>query len=250
MINNVVIFSILTLVFGALKYLLRNTKTLQIITILLFFMSVALLQYYVNFSFVKEKCGGKGDFTKAFMNTAIPFFLIFVTVYLLLQYLPHWKSPFSNTLGYLITRLMGVRELLTNDILLANNADASVSIDSATQKSLALIYEDPSLLINSLTPENVTNFTTKSSKLFKPNANAHFQKLYDLVLLKDIVGEFVWYFLSGILATAYSVSNIAKLKCQVTPEDMIKRHRLHNENKKAEQLSNDVSNKKIYTVKH
>lgn len=249
MINNVVLFSIMTLLFGVLKYVLRETLTLQTITTLLFFMCVALLQYYVNFSFIKEKCGGKGDFTTSFINTIIPYFLIFIVVYLLLNSFPHWKSPFSNTFGYLISRIMGVRELLTRDILLSNT-ETSSGLDNATQKSLALIYEDPSLLINSLTTENVREFTVKSSKLFKPNADKHFQKLYDLVLLKDIVGEYIWYFLSGILATAYSVSNVSKLKCQVSSDDMIKRHRLHNESKKAEQTMNDPSNKKIYSVNH
>lgn len=238
MINSLIIFSFLTILFGSLKYFTRNERTLQSIITLLYLLTVASTQFYVNFDYIKQKCGGKGDYGTAFLNTMLPFTLIFMVVYFILKALPSWKSPFSNTVGYLITRVFGVRDALFK-ILKTKNTGSPM---------LTKIYEDPSLLINSLTPENMRDFTANSAELFNANASEHFNKLYDLVILKDIVAEYIWYFLSGVLATAYSISSIAALKCNISASDMIKMHRIHVDNHKAHVEKNDPANKKVYNI--
>jgi hypothetical protein len=258
MINSLIIFTIITVIFGISKYIARNQPVLKNILGIMYILLVASMQFYINFEYIKEKCGGNGDYGSAFFNTVIPFIFIFAVIYLLLQSFPSWKMPFSNTIGYLITRLLGIRELLINNILKSKNKD-EVEINNTLIKetkfggskvfdSLTLIYEDPSLLINSLTPDNMYSFTETSSELFKSDANKYFNKLYDLVILKDIVAEYIWYFLSGLLMTAYSVSNISGLKCNISADEMIKLHRLHVKNHKEFVETENTNDKKIYNV--
>jgi hypothetical protein len=251
MINSLMIFSFLTILFGSLKYFTRNENTLQSILTLLYLLTVMTMQFYVNFDYIKQKCGGKGDYSTAFINTMLPFIFIFMIVYFILKALPSWKSPFSNTIGYLITRLFGVRDILFKILKPHNgviNSDVKQGINASLLNSLTKIYEDPSLLINSLTPDNMRDFTEKSSELFNENASVYFDKLYDIVIIKDIVAEYIWYFLSGVLATAYSISSIAALKCNISASDMIKMHRIHVDKHKANVEQNDPSNKKVYNI--
>lgn len=240
MINSLSIFSFITVIFGGLKYITREQSTIQSILTFVYVLMVIGMQFYISFDYIKQKCGGKGDYASAFFNSMLPFLLIFMVVFLMLRSFPSWKLPFSNTFGYLLTRLFGVKKLLIEDIL--KSSDPSMS------KSLAMIYEDPSLLINALTPQNMREFTANSTALFKKGAETNFKQLYDFIIMKDIVAEYIWYFLTGILVTAYSISNIASMKCNVSASEMVKLHRLHVQNHKTTIEENDPSKKTIYTI--
>lgn len=255
MINSLAIFSFITIIFGVFNYFSYKQPVIRNILTLSYILMVAAMQFYVNFDYIKQKCGGKGDYGTAFFNTIIPFMLIFVVIFMILRSFPSWKSPFSNTFGYLLTRLFGIKTLLLDKILkpsfVSRDFDASSgneSIKSSLQKSLTMIYEDPSLLLNSLTPDNMRDFTENSKELFRDGASEYFDKLYDFVIMKDIVSEYIWYLLSGLLVTAYSVANISSLKCNVSADEMIKLHRLHVEQHKAQLDENDPSQKKIYNI--
>lgn len=244
MINSLALFSFATLIFGVFNYFARKQPSIQSILTFIYILAVAGLQFYVNFDYIKQKCGGKGDYGTAFFNTILPFVMIFLVIFMLLRTFPSWKSPFSNTFGYLLTRLMGIKTLLLDKILKPTNEAISPSL----QKSLTMIYEDPSLLINSLTPSTMRDFTENSKELFRSGADEYFNKLYDFVIMKDIVAEYIWYLLSGILITAYSIANIASLKCNVSADEMIRLHRLHVEQHKNHVNDNDLSKKTVYNV--
>jgi hypothetical protein len=255
MINSLAIFSFITVVFGVSSYFSRKQPSIATILTFMYVLMVAGMQFYVNFDYIKQKCGGKGDYGTAFFNTIMPFLLIFVVIFMILRTFPSWKSPFSNTFGYLLARLMGVKTLLLDKILKpsivskdSGTTENTDTINVSLQKSLTMIYEDPSLLINSLTPSNMRDFTENSKELFRSGANEYYDKLYDFVIMKDIVAEYIWYFLSGLLVTAYSVSNIASLKCNVSAGDMIKLHRLHVQQHKDHVDENEPSNKTVYNI--
>lgn len=246
MINSLLIFTFITVLFGTVKYLTRKQPNVQSVMLLMYVLMVAGMQFYVNFNYIQQKCDGKGDYGKAFFSTIVPFVLIFMVVFLLLRTFPYWKMPFSSTFGYLLARLMGIKKVLLEYILKPTSSVSSEK--TALSKSLTMIYEDPSLLINSLTPDNMRDFTQHSQDLFRTGAEEHFNKLYDFIIMKDIVSEYLWYYLTGILITAYSVANIASLKCNVSASEMIKLHRLHVENHKKHIENTDPSNKKIYSL--
>jgi len=245
MLNSLLLFSIMTAIFATLKYLTRGQPAIQSIMGLIYIFSVMGLQFYVNFTSIQDKCGGKGDYGTAFFNTILPFVLIFIVIFYTLKAFPSFKAPFSNTFGYGLTRLMGVRTLLLKDIL---KLPVESGQDGPLNASLRLIYEDPSLLINSITPDTMEAFIERSAELFKPDIDQYITKLYDLVRLKDIVAEYMWYYLSGLLVTAYSISNIATLKCDVSSSDMIKLHRLHVDNHKQDISTDNNNNKDTYIL--
>jgi hypothetical protein len=129
---------------------------------------------------------------------------------------PGWKSPFSNTFGYLAARLGGIKDafnaILTSDI---------------SNKALQAIYEDNSLMINEITPANFEDFWSKMqssgmiSAKVTPDAK---DTLYKLVRMKDIVAEFVWYLLAGVLISSITFSYISNSKCKRSAEYMKQQH--------------------------
>ena len=65
--------------------------------------------------------------------------------------MPGWKAPFSNTLGYLIVWLSGVN----------NSFYKILKQDNNENKLLQMVYKDPSIMINEITPENFDLFIAR-----------------------------------------------------------------------------------------
>ena len=146
----------------------------------------------------------------------------------LLKVCPGWKAPFSNTLGYLVTKIMGVNTTL-NSILNTNYKN----------KDMQEIYNNPSMLINNLTPANFSsaikrmvseNIINSSST----NYNSHLKRLEKLVKVKDTVSECFWNILVGSLVSSMTVTQIANLGCNPTPKQMEINHAAHNKSQDEE----------------
>jgi hypothetical protein len=129
---------------------------------------------------------------------------------------PGWKSPFSNTFGYLAAKVGGIKD--------AFNAILQSKISNT---DLRLIYEDSSLMINEITPGNFDDFWSKLqssgmlSEKVSPEAK---ERLFKLVRMKDIVAEFVWYLLAGVLISSITFSYISNSKCKRSAEYMKQQH--------------------------
>jgi len=129
---------------------------------------------------------------------------------------PGWKSPFSNTFGYLAARVGGIKDAF-NAILTEN----------ISNKAVQAIYEDNSLIINEITPENFEDFWSKmqTSNMISASVPADSkERLYKLVRMKDIVSEFVWYLLAGVLISSITFSYISNSKCKRSAEYMKQQH--------------------------
>ena len=135
MINSLAIFSAITIIFGISKYFTRKQLSIQSVLTFIYILMVAGIQFYVNFDYIKQKCGGKGDYGSAFFNTVLPFVLIFMVIFMLLRTFPSWKFPFSNTFGYLLTRLLGIKTLLLDKILKTNVVSKDFSNNNENSKS-------------------------------------------------------------------------------------------------------------------
>ena len=122
------------------------------------------------------------------MTTLFPWIFIFGSLFVLLMIFPGWKSPFSNTFGYLLAKISGIQSLF-NKML----------VPESSNKTIAQVYEDNSLIINEVTPSNFNDFWLNFSKngFFNKEANKFKNQLYNLVNLKDIVSETIWYLLTG-----------------------------------------------------
>lgn len=140
---------------------------------------------------------------KSVMSTLIPNFFYMGSILTLLYMFPGFKAPFSNTFGYIA--ISPFVKSVINDLLLSNK-DKSTGL-------LKKLYQDESVLVNLLTPdeegfqrrlENLTNSTKLLDNKWK-GTNAE-KDLYNLVVIKDSIAEFIWLVL-GLAITISTTYN-------------------------------------------
>jgi len=80
--------------------------------------------------------------------------VIFVGTTVLIELFPGWKTPFSNTIGYMIVSLMGSKNVIDTFF----NEIMSKEQDSYKRDIFNMIYRDRSLILNELNTSNIKNF--------------------------------------------------------------------------------------------
>lgn len=105
------IFFILTTLFFTSRYFITDPSNFRIAATLYIF-SVLLSQFYFNMTLISKVCSGNIKKTYTAMVTFLPWLLIFGTIVVMLYIFPGWKRPFSNTFGYIVTKIAGINELL------------------------------------------------------------------------------------------------------------------------------------------
>ena len=162
------------------------------------------------------------------LKTLVACVVIFGSMIGILQAFPGWKAPFSNTIGYALS--FGVNSAFTK------------LLKSKLPEIVRKIFDDKSLMINEITPENWEPFLKKMSendileydyeiiqgKLPKGdplrdtvpgNANdgesgrlqevqGAIKKLYRRVVIKESIAEFLWYGLTGALVITVIHNNL------------------------------------------
>ena len=95
---------------------------------------------------------------------------------------------------------------------------------------LKYVQDDPSLIINEITPGNWDQWMEKTAlpKLFKKeyslNKNhADIAKLYNLVSLRDLMGEFIWLILAGFLVITTQTNALYSINCKGESSQMEKK---------------------------
>jgi len=173
------------------------------------FLLLVIAMLFVNLSAVLgEKCGSSGtpQLTGSVLKAVIvPWVLMVGSVIALLHFLPGWKQPFANTFGYLAVLIPGVDG---KGKLLALLPDNDLK---------KLIEENPGLLVNEF---NTTNYQKQLEKVVgeerlasvDPDGSkaADFKKV---ILLKELVAEFMWHVLSGSVALITSFNILMNTPC-------------------------------------
>ena len=90
------------------------------IYMLIYLTTVVLFSYVVNLKVTKEMCSSN-QYDVATTVTFFPWIIIIGMLTTLLQAFPGWKAPFSNTIGYAITKIAGIGSVM-NNILDENKA--------------------------------------------------------------------------------------------------------------------------------
>lgn len=229
-ILSLVLFIILTLAYSIIKYFVGG----RIITFI-YFGLIFITQFFLNLSLTDEICGFKQP-ALAFSTTLIPWVIIFGSLNVLFMVFPGWKAPFSNTFGYLAARVGGIKATFN-----------AILPPKISNKALQAIYEDNSLIINEITPSNFNDFWNKmqsSGMLANGVSETAKTALFKLVNLKDIVAEFVWYLLAGVLISSITFNYISGSKCKRSAEFMKKQHDEWKDNTKKEKT--DTEGKQYY----
>tara|TARA_B100000795_G_scaffold101561_1_gene74753 strand:- start:5578 stop:6417 length:840 start_codon:yes stop_codon:yes gene_type:complete len=229
-----------------------------------YLLLILIIQFCVNIGLASGFCkGGSQNIFSVFMYTILPNFLILGSVIALISALPGWLSPFSNTFGFLLVSCMG----------LSKNFNNMLRSDKGSSELLTRICSDESLIINEMTPDNYTDFmeTLSSGKepiiIKKPtvksrsgqskakemlaveNYNKMYQKIYSLVVLKNIIAEWIWYVLAGCLALTISIKSISNIECEYSTEEMTKTvNDMHDQQAAAEDEEARKNKASQYTV--
>ena len=173
-----------------------------------FFVVVLLLMYGMNVAIQKTKCSSTNS--AVFVATFLPWCLMFGPLLACLHFFPEWKKPFSNTFGYLLARVAGGNKALT-DVLLPD-------------KPLHYVYEDPSLMLNQFTTSNFDEVYASLKDVLQDTEKK--EVLRNIVRLKDLVSEWIWYLLGGSVAISSSYSILMKAECTDSPDKYIQSHQI------------------------
>ena len=181
-----------------------NVKNYNMGKILAIVAGIAIIGFQIGAAInVSRIHCGKPIIGKSVMSTLIPNFFYMGSILALLYMFPGFKAPFSNTFGYIVISPF-IRSVI-NDLLLSNK-DKSKGL-------LKKLYQDESVLVNLLTPdedgfqrrlENLTNSTKLLDNKWK-GTDAE-RDLWNLVVIKDSVAEFIWLVL-GLAITISTTYN-------------------------------------------
>jgi hypothetical protein len=244
----------------------------------LFFLVLITGEYFINLGMSKDICGFDQEKT-ALIATLLPWFLVLGVLKAALIVFPGWITPFSNTFGYIfvsnVTDLKDVfNNILTPQFDLAPGAQkgenigqtggsggvlqdiADIPADEIKNKrdigrALEQIYTDQSILLNELTLDNLDRFwdSFKESRLIRVSAKVDdLEKIRSFLMMKTIVGEFVWLVLCGMLVVSISYNYLLNIGCSFTPEQQKIRAQILKEKQEDAKKKADAEKNKVLTI--
>ena len=216
----------------------------------IFVTLVVVGELMISVGMTKTVCGFE-QWDIAALFTILPWMLIVGAVKLALIVRPGWLVPFSNTIGYFLSSSVfglvdAFRQLLKPKVILSKDGEEEADKSANSRnvaKALQEIYEDESLLINQMTPDNIMGTIKKFSAVGlmytdveyantpenqnNPAAQSIYYKYIDAlkkaVWFKLFVSEFVWLLLSGVLAISVTYNYIMNYGCKMTADQIAKK---------------------------
>jgi len=214
-------FIIITVLYFFISYLLgrpskqKNSKTASFALDFGYFLLLGLSQYLLNLQITAGMCNNTYQYTTAMYVTIVPWVLIFGILNLMILIFPGWLSPFSNTFGYLITTLFGVKDKIKNVFKTPDNQE-----NEKARETINYIYGNQSLLVNEITMQNIDGFIDSMKDLLQDeydisegNKPSKLDQLKDMIYLKESVAKFFWYILSGSLVISIATNSIINSGC-------------------------------------
>lgn len=270
--SSVAIFFFLA-VFGAYSYYkYKKNGVLSGGITFLFFLVLIIGEYFINLAMSKDICGFDQEKT-ALIGTVLPWFIVLGVLKSALVVFPGWLIPFSNTFGFMfvsaVTDLKDVfNAILTPQFDLAPEAQkggggtetlvnsADVPNDDIKNKrdigrALEQIYTDQSIILNELNLDNLDRFwdSFKESRLIRPSAKVEdLEKIRKFLMMKTIVGEFVWLVLCGLLVVSISYNYLLNMGCTFTPEQQKIRAQVLKETQEAAKKKEAEEKNKVLIV--
>jgi hypothetical protein len=276
--SSVAIFYFLA-VFGAYSYYKHSKKgVLSGGITFLFFLVLIIGEYFINLAMSKDICGFDQEKT-ALIATVLPWFVVLGALKAALIVFPGWLSPFGNTFGYIfVSAVTDLKEvfarILTPQFDLAPEAQkgpsgqkggagtdglqdgADIPADEIKNKrdigrALEQIYSDQSILLNELNLDNLDRFwdSFKESRLIRPSAKVDdLEKIRTFLIMKTVIGEFIWLVLCGMLVVSISYNYILNMGCSFTPEQQKIRAQVLKEKQDEAKKKEEAEKNKVVTI--
>lgn len=204
----------------------------------IYFLLVLVIQFIVNSSVISSMCGGNitENMGAAGVFTFLPWTLMFGVIIVILTVYPGFKSAFSDVIGYFWVSSSAssiLTELLVNqDVQTKIDEDAAMSSEKkqamqSAADTIIKICGNTSILINQMVPDNFQSYWQTLTPLMKdkyqiegPETASIRNKLFDLVVTRDNVGEFMWYLYTGLLLISIVQLKITTRGCASNPKTM------------------------------
>jgi hypothetical protein len=232
---------------------------------LLFYLGMIVAsQFFLNIGYLIAKCGGSisKNIGAAAIFTFIPWVLIFGVILAVLLIFPGFKGAFSDVIGYYI--VSGSANNILSSILKTNDFDEVIKNTSSpeekeqlskTADALTKILGNKGILINQMSPENFLDIWKMLIPLMKPDSELpaddklkYQQDLLGIVVLKDNIGEGLWYIYTAILISSIVYYNLATRGC-VKDVDQIKAdHDAYIKQQEEALQQKELNNSTTYTI--
>lgn len=183
------------------KYNMNKNTTGPVLPLIdaAFIAVMGVSMYFINAEIMKSRCGSASVSTVV-TATVLPWVVMFGAIVAILHFFPGWKQPFSNTLGYV-------------GALIAGGHQKIIALVDDKSDMFKYILESPALLINQFSLLNFSETITKIAPSADPTKVLEFR---NIVLLKEILAEMVWYLLVGFIIITTSYNIILNYKCTIT----------------------------------
>jgi hypothetical protein len=194
-----------------------------------YMLLVVMGEYFINLNLSEAMCGGI-QWNAALMATLIPWVMIFLVIQVFLYMFPGWLTPFANTFGYGIVKIMGLTDLM-DKILEPPALPQNESNVTGNQIASALenIRLDKSLIVNELHSEK-SKFDEDVNKLINgkiiksTTTEKDKEELYGYITQKNTIAEYIWNLLTGFLVTSVTYNNIVNTTCVKSVDVMKKQY--------------------------
>jgi hypothetical protein len=243
----------------------------------LFFLVLIIGEYFINLAMSKDICGFDQEKT-ALIATVLPWFIVLGVLKAALVVFPGWLTPFSNTFGYIFVSVITDMKDVFNSILTpqfdlapakagagqTGGADSTGGLQDGADipkdevknkrdigRALEQIYTDQSILLNELNLDNLDRFwdSFKESRLIRPSAKIEdLEKIRTFLIMKSVVGEFVWLVLCGMLVVSISYNYLLNMGCSFTPEQQKIRAQVLKEKQDETKKVEDAQKNKVITI--
>lgn len=213
--------------------------------LIVYVLLVIISQFFINVGIIVNKCGGSlnENFAAGAMMTFIPWVFIFGVVVLVLIIFPGFKSAFSNVIGYFA--VAGQANTVLNDLLVNANIQEALNRETDPSKKAALqtsaeaiikLCGNASIMINQIVPENFTQYWSILQPLMKevyqPSSTTYNKEaeeslktqLLSVVVMRDNIGEALWYFYTAVLLISVVQYNLLSRGCIIDPKTMAENH--------------------------
>jgi hypothetical protein len=227
---------------------------------------VLIVQFIMNTTIVTAKCGGgsvKTNILAAAAYTFFPWTLIFGVMMVVLVMYPGFKSAFSDVIGYFYVA-SSANHVLT-ELLIDKNIQQEMDESGATLKekedlqnaadAIIKICGNTSILINQIVPANFVNYWSLLNPLMKqrfqidtPETTSKRNQLFDLVVMRDTIGEMMWYLYTGILLTSIVQMKISTTPCYLSPKQMEQNYQEFLKKEDEAQAKTNASQSTVYTI--
>lgn len=237
------------------NYYSRTMKSLA------FYLGVVVFsQLVLNIAYLMAKCGGSLDknIGAAVVFTIIPWFLIFGVMLAVLLMFPGFKTAFSDVIGYYVVS-GGANDIFGSILMGTDLNDMIEKTDDIGKKNeltkaaeaIVKICGNKSILINQMNTDNFMDIWSTLKPLMTPGSFENVeiqQKLLDLVVLKDNIGEGLWYIYTAILISSIVYYNLATRGCVKSVEQIQSDHDAYVEEQQAAAAHEELNNSTAYVA--